>query len=39
LNFRELRKAEVRRIHHGRTSGSVKVHSWVTTLSQQGKEA
>jgi hypothetical protein len=38
VNFRELRKGEVRRIHHGRTSGSVKVHCWVTTLGQQGTE-
>jgi hypothetical protein len=37
-NFLELRKAEVRRTHHRGTSGSVKVHSWVTTLGQQGTE-
>src|SRR5215211_8336904 len=37
-NFRELRHGEVRRIHHRRTSGSVKLHSWVTTLGQQGTE-
>src|ERR671910_3664262 len=34
----ELRKDEVRRTHHRRTSGSVKLHSWVTTLGQQGTE-
>ena len=39
-NFLELRKAEVQlwRVHHGRTSGPVKLHSWVTTLGQQGTE-
>jgi hypothetical protein len=37
-NFGELRKGEVRRIHHGRTSGSVKVHSWIITLGQQCTE-
>ena len=26
------------RIPHGRSSGSVKLHSWVTTLGQQGTE-
>src|SRR5918993_4450807 len=25
-------------MQHGRTSGSVKLHSWVTTLGQQGTE-
>src|SRR5919107_1497833 len=30
---------ERRRIYHGRTSGSVKVHSWITVLGQQGTEA
>src|SRR5829696_3839672 len=37
-NFREWRKDQLRRIHHGRTSGSLKLHSWVTTLGQQGTE-
>src|SRR5215208_4250189 len=37
-NFGELRKGEVRRTHHRRISGSVKLHSWVTTLGQQGTE-
>src|SRR5215208_1459250 len=39
-NFRELRKPEVQlwRVHHGQPSGSVKLHSWVTTLGQQGTE-
>jgi hypothetical protein len=37
-NFGELRKAEVRRQPRKRTSGSVKLHSWVTTLGQQGTE-
>jgi len=36
-NFGELRKAEVRREPRKRTSGSVKLHSWVT-LGQQGAE-
>src|SRR5215218_8451758 len=35
----ELRHGEVRRIHHGRTSGSVKLHSWISALGQQGTEA
>src|SRR5215213_7929118 len=39
LNFRELRQSEVRRTRHRRTSGSVKVHSWVTAFGQQGTEA
>src|SRR4029453_9545782 len=26
------------RIPHGRSSGAVKLHSWVTTLGQQGTE-
>jgi hypothetical protein len=40
-NFRELRKPEVQlwRVHRGRTSGSVKLHSWVTAFGQQGAEA
>jgi hypothetical protein len=38
-NFLELRKAEVRRTRHMRTSGAVELHSWVTTLGQQGTEA
>src|SRR5215213_6118134 len=38
VNFRELRKGEVRRTHHRRASGSVKLHSRVTTLGQQGTE-
>src|ERR687890_828697 len=37
-NFGELRKGEVRRTHHRRISGSVRLHSWVTTLGQQGTE-
>src|SRR5919107_1539117 len=37
-NFVELRHGEVRRTHHRRTSGSVKLHSWVTTLGQQDTE-
>src|SRR5215210_7493340 len=37
-NFVELRLDEVRRIHHGRNSDSVKLHSWLTTLGQQGTE-
>ena len=36
--FVELRYGEVRRTHHRRISGSVKLHSWVTTLGQQGTE-
>src|SRR5687767_15874730 len=38
VNFLERRYGEVRRTHHRRTSGSVKLHSWVTTLGQQGTE-
>jgi hypothetical protein len=38
LNFGELRQCEVRSLHHGRTSGSVKLHSWVTAFGQQGTE-
>jgi hypothetical protein len=38
-NFVELRYGEVRRMHHAPTSGSVKLHSWVTTLGQHGTEA
>src|SRR5215204_7783113 len=34
----DARCCELRRIHHGRTSGSVKLHSLVSTLSQQGTE-
>ena len=26
-------------MHHGRTSASVKLHSWVTAFGQQGTEA
>src|SRR5215208_4245757 len=37
-NFLELRTREVRRKPHRRTSGSVKLHSWVTALGQQGTE-
>jgi hypothetical protein len=37
-NFVELRKGEVSRMHHAPTSGSVNLHSWVTTLGQQGTE-
>ena len=37
--FRELRQSEVRRTRHRRTSGSVKLHSWVTAFGQQGTEA
>jgi hypothetical protein len=37
-NFGELRQREVRRINQWRTSGSVKVHSWVTAFGQQGTE-
>ena len=37
-NFVELRKGEVSRMHHAPTSGSVKLHSCVTTLGQQGTE-
>jgi hypothetical protein len=39
VNFLELRSCEVRRMHPGRTSGSVKLHSWITALGQQGTEA
>src|SRR3712207_1516071 len=40
VKFRERRKPEVQlwRVHHGRTSGSVELHSWVATLGQQGTE-
>jgi hypothetical protein len=30
---------EVRSLHHGRTSGYVKLHSWVIALGQQDTEA
>jgi hypothetical protein len=36
LNFGERRTREVRREPHRRASGSVKLHSWVTALGQQG---
>ena len=39
VNFLVRPKAEVRRMHHGRASGSVKLHSWIATLDQQGAEA
>jgi hypothetical protein len=39
VNLGELRHGEVHRTRHRRTSGSVKLHSWVTTLGQQGTEA
>src|SRR5918994_675304 len=29
---------EVRRMHHAPTSGSVKLHSWISALGQQGTE-
>jgi hypothetical protein len=38
-NFLELRTCEVRRMHHGRPAGSLKLHSWVTIISQQDSEA
>jgi hypothetical protein len=33
-NFGKHRTGEVRKVHPGRTSGSVKLHSWVTILDQ-----
>jgi hypothetical protein len=30
---------EVRSLHHGRTSGTVKLHPWVTAFGQQGTES
>src|SRR5215211_6140671 len=38
-NFLKLRTREVRREPHRRTSGTVKLHSWVTAIGQQGTEA
>jgi hypothetical protein len=38
-NFGELRACDVPRMHHALTSGSVKLHSWVTVLGQQRTEA
>jgi hypothetical protein len=38
-NFGERRTCEVRRKPPRRASGSVKLHSWVTALGQQGTKA
>ena len=37
--FSELREGEVRRTRNMRTSGTVKLHPSVATLTQQGPEA